>query len=157
MSALAITGITLTFLSNSFIHTRSRDLMLWREGRGGEGRGERGGEGRGERGGEGDQSYPVRPPPLPHCLRVPSGGDEVEAGMDTGVVEVDQVSLDLQLLLEVRLKLPVDVVHDGRAAVLLVDLVTKAGRAHHGQTQLHVALLEVYVRTYIVGTSFSVK
>ena len=54
--------------------------------------------------------------------------------MDTGIVEVDQVSLDLQLLLQVRLKLPVDVVHNGRAAVLFVDLVTKAGRAHHGQT-----------------------
>ena len=67
VSALAMTGMTLTFLSNSFIHTRSRDLMLCYggEGRGGEGRG---GEGRGQ-----DQSYPVRPLPFPTAYECPVG------------------------------------------------------------------------------------
>lgn len=43
-------------------------------------------------------------------------GDEVEADVDPGVVVVEQRALDLQLLLEVVLKLSVDVVHYGLVA-----------------------------------------
>ena len=54
---LDIVTQTQTFLSNSFMHTKSRDLMLKRREERGEGRRgeERGGEGRrgAERGGEG--------------------------------------------------------------------------------------------------------
>lgn len=44
-------------------------------------------------------------------------GDEIEADVDPGVVVVEQRALDLQLLLEVVLKLSVDVVHYGLVAV----------------------------------------
>lgn len=44
-------------------------------------------------------------------------GDEIEADVDPGVVVVEQRALDLQLLLEVVLKLSVDVVHNGFVAV----------------------------------------
>ena len=37
--------------------------------------------------------------------------------MDTGVMEIDEISLDLQLLSEIGLKLPVKVIYDGLAAV----------------------------------------
>lgn len=43
-------------------------------------------------------------------------GDEIEADVDPGVVVVEQRALDLQLLLEVVLKLSVDVVHNGFVA-----------------------------------------
>lgn len=59
-------------------------------------------------------------------------------------MEGDQISLDLELLGEVGLKLLVDVLDDSATAVLLVDLVAKPSRAHHRETQLHVALLQVY-------------
>ena len=42
-------------------------------------------------------------------LRVSSGSDEVEAHVHTRVVEVDEVSLDLQLLRDVLLKLLVQI------------------------------------------------
>lgn len=74
---------------------------------------------------------------------MPGGGDEVEASMYSSVVEGDQISLDLELLREVSLKLLVDVLDDGPATILLVDLVTKPCCAHHRQAQLHVALLQV--------------
>lgn len=45
--------------------------------------------------------------------RVSSRGDEVETDMDPGVVVVEQGTLDLHLLLQVGLKLGVDVVHYG--------------------------------------------
>ena len=48
---------------------------------------------------------------------VARGGDEVEADVDTRVVVVKQRPLDLQLLLQIVLKLGVDVVHDGLVAV----------------------------------------
>ena len=64
--------------------------------------------------------------------------------MYTSIVEGDQVSLDLELLSEVGLKLLVDVVYDGVATVLLIDLVPKPGCAHYCQSQPHVALLKVY-------------
>lgn len=41
------------------------------------------------------------------------GGDEVQADVDAGVVVVEERALDLQLLLQVVLKLRVDVVHNG--------------------------------------------
>lgn len=44
-------------------------------------------------------------------------GDEIQADVDPGVVVVEERTLDLQLLLEVVLKLRVDVVHDGFVAV----------------------------------------
>lgn len=44
-------------------------------------------------------------------------GDEIEADVDPGVVVVKQRALNLQLLLEVVLKLGVDVVHNGLVAV----------------------------------------
>jgi len=72
-------------------------------------------------------------------------GDEVETEVDASVVESDQLSLDLQLLLEVGLELLIDVFQNGLAAVLLVDLVAIAGRAHNSQSQLHVALLQLCV------------
>lgn len=43
-------------------------------------------------------------------LRVPSGGDKVQAEVDACVVEGDQLSLDLQLFLKISLKLLVNVV-----------------------------------------------
>ena len=75
--------------------------------------------------------------------RMACWGDEVETEVDAGIVEGDQLSLDLQLLLEVGLELLVDVLQDGLAAVLLVDLVSIASRAHHGQPQPHVALPQI--------------
>lgn len=48
---------------------------------------------------------------------MPCRGDEIEADVDPGVVVVEQRALDLQLLLEVVLKLSVDVVHNGFVAV----------------------------------------
>ena len=62
-----------------------------------------------------------------------SGGNEVEADVDAGVVEVDKVSLDLELFSEVVLKLLVQVCDHGTGGVLLVDLVSKASSAHHRQ------------------------
>lgn len=44
-------------------------------------------------------------------------GDEIQADVDPGVVVVEERTLDLQLLLEVVLKLRVDVVHNGFVAV----------------------------------------
>lgn len=49
--------------------------------------------------------------------RMSCRGDEIEADVDPGVVVVEQRALDLQLLLEVVLKLSVDVVHNGFVAV----------------------------------------
>lgn len=48
--------------------------------------------------------------------RVSSRGDEVETDMDPGVVVVEQGTFDLHLLLQVGLKLGVDVVHYGLEA-----------------------------------------
>ena len=62
------------------------------------------------------------------------GRDEIQAGMYTSIVEGDQVSLDLELLCEVGLELLVDVLDNGAAAVLLVDLVAKTSCAHHCET-----------------------
>lgn len=62
--------------------------------------------------------------------------------MDAGVVEVDEVSLDLELLCEVLLKLLVQVCHHGLGRVLLIDLVSKSRRAHYCQPQVHIALLK---------------
>ncbi len=64
--------------------------------------------------------------------------------MDAGVVKGDQISLDLQLFLKVRFKLLVDVLQNRLAAVFLVDLVPIASRAHHRETQFHIALLKFY-------------
>lgn len=70
--------------------------------------------------------------------------DEVQASMYSSIMEGDQVSLDLELLSEVVLELLVDVLHNGAAAVLLVNLVAKPCRAHHCQPQLHIALFQIY-------------
>ena len=70
------------------------------------------------------------------------GGDEVEAEVDASIVVGDKLSLDLQLFLDIGLELLVDVIQDGLAAVLLVDLVAVARRAHDSEAQLHIALLK---------------
>lgn len=44
------------------------------------------------------------------------GGDEVQAGMDAGIVVGVQYPADLQLLLQVSLKLGIDEFHDGLVA-----------------------------------------
>lgn len=44
------------------------------------------------------------------------GGDEVQAGVDAGVVVGVQYPADLQLLLQIGLKLGVDEFHDGLVA-----------------------------------------
>ena len=64
--------------------------------------------------------------------------------MDSAVVKGDEVPLDLELLLEVEFKLFVDVLNDGSAAVLFVDLITKALCAHDHQPKTNVALLQLY-------------
>jgi hypothetical protein len=46
-----------------------------------------------------------------------SWADEVEADMDSGVMKVDKISLDLQLLLQVGLELLVNVPENGLDAV----------------------------------------
>jgi hypothetical protein len=61
--------------------------------------------------------------------------------MDSAVVKGDKVPLDFEFLLEVEFKLIVDVLDNGTAAVLFIDLVTKALRAHHHQPQTNIALL----------------
>lgn len=48
--------------------------------------------------------------------RVSCGSDEVQASMDAGVMVAVQGALDLQLLLEIRLKLGVDELHNGLVA-----------------------------------------
>ena len=72
-----------------------------------------------------------------------SGGNEVEADVDASVVEVDEISLDFELLGEVLLKLLVEVGDHGTGRVLLVDLVSKASSAHHSQPQIDITLLQV--------------
>ena len=47
---------------------------------------------------------------------VPRGRDEVEADMDPRVVVVEERTADLQLLLQVGLKLGIDEFHDGLVA-----------------------------------------
>ena len=64
--------------------------------------------------------------------------------MDATVVKGDQVPLDLELLLEVEFKLLIDVLNDGSAAVLFVDLITKALCAHHHQPKTDIALLQLF-------------
>ena len=77
--------------------------------------------------------------------RVSSWGNEVETDVDTSVVEVDQVSLDLQLFGEVLLKLLVQVGDDGIGRVLLVDLITIPSSADHRQPQVDVTLLQSWI------------
>ena len=64
--------------------------------------------------------------------------------MDSAVVKGDKVPLDFEFLLEVELELLVDVLDDGSAAVLFVDLVTKALRAHNHQPQTNIAFLQLF-------------
>ena len=59
---------------------------------------------------------------------VPVGGDEVEAHVDPWVMEGGEISLDLQLLLQVALKLRIDVIHDRLKTVLFVNLIAVAHR-----------------------------
>lgn len=47
---------------------------------------------------------------------MPGGGYEVQADVDPGVLVVVERTFDLQLLLEVILKLGIDVVHNGLIA-----------------------------------------
>lgn len=49
--------------------------------------------------------------------RVSSRGNEIKADVDPGVMIVKQRTFDLQLFLEIVLKLSVDVVHDGLVTV----------------------------------------
>ena len=62
--------------------------------------------------------------------------DEVEADVDPGVVVLGDVAPDLELLLEIRLELGVDVVDDRLEAVLLVDLVAVADRVAEGELEI---------------------
>ena len=62
--------------------------------------------------------------------------DEVEADVDPRVVVLGDVAPDLELLLEVRLELGVDVVDDRLEAVLLVDLVAVADRVAEGELEI---------------------
>lgn len=61
--------------------------------------------------------------------------------MYPSIMECHKLPLDFELLSEVSLKLLVDVIDDGTATVLLVDLVPIPGSAHYRQTQLDIALL----------------
>ena len=64
--------------------------------------------------------------------------------MDSAVVKGDKVPLDFEFLLEVELKLLVDVLYDGSAAILFVDLVTETLRAHNHQPKTNIALLQLF-------------
>lgn len=66
-------------------------------------------------------------------LPMTSRTDEVEAGVDTGVMVCGEATSDLELLLKVVIKLLVYVVHNGSEAVSLVDLVPIAHTVHNGQ------------------------
>ena len=57
------------------------------------------------------------------------------------IVEGDKVPLDFEFLLEIEFKLFVDVFDDGSAAVLFVNLITKALRADDHQTKANITLL----------------
>ncbi len=71
-----------------------------------------------------------------------SWGDEIDACMYAGIMEVHQVSLNLQLLCQVSLKLGIEIVHDGTAAILLVDLVSIPCRADHRKAKLDITFLQ---------------
>ena len=75
--------------------------------------------------------------------RVASWRDEVDAGVNAGVMVTLEVSFDLELLLEEVGELLINVLNDGLAAVLFVDLIPIASCAHHHQTQVHIALLQL--------------
>lgn len=62
-----------------------------------------------------------------------SGADEVQADVDATVVECGEGALDLELLLQERLELTVDVVDDRLERVVLVDLVAVADGIADGQ------------------------
>ena len=64
--------------------------------------------------------------------------------MDAAVMEAHEVPLDFELLLEVVFKLLIDVLDDGSAAVLFVNLVSKALCADHHQAKTNVALLQLF-------------
>ena len=71
-----------------------------------------------------------------------SWSNEVEADVDAGVVEGDQIPLDFEFLCEVPLKLLVQVGHHCLGGVLLVDLVSETSSAHNSQPQIHIALIQ---------------
>jgi hypothetical protein len=78
--------------------------------------------------------------------------NEVEADVDASVVVGGQRAFDLELLLQVRLKLCVNVVNNSLVAVLLVNLVSVANRIDNGQFEPHVGLLQlVSVRLQLHG------
>ena len=54
-----------------------------------------------------------------------------------------EIPLDFEFLLEVRLKLRVDILDDGPERVLLVDLVAVTDRVAQCQLQLDIRLLQL--------------
>lgn len=80
-----------------------------------------------------------------------SWGDEVEADVDPGVVVVEQRALDLQLLLEVVLKLSVDVVHDGFVAA---DAGGEAFRLEYSSLNTSTSVTQSSQRHESVGALF---
>ena len=66
-------------------------------------------------------------------LRVSSGWDKVETHVDTSIMAVDQISLNLELFLKETFELHVEVVGDGIATVLLVDLISKTSCTGYSQ------------------------
>lgn len=69
--------------------------------------------------------------------------NEIEADVDASVVVGGQRALDLELFLQVRLELSVDVVDNSFVAVLLVNLVTVANGIDDGELEAHVGLLQL--------------
>ena len=69
--------------------------------------------------------------------------DEVQADVDARVVNLLDVSIEIQLALNVLLKLAVYVISDRLVTILLVDLIAETGRLHDGQLEVYVVLPEI--------------
>jgi hypothetical protein len=81
----------------------------------------------------------IHPPCL--ALRVSCWWYEVDASMYTCVMKWCQISLDLELLLQIILILLINVVHDRLNTRCLINLVSIANCAHNGQSESNIALL----------------
>ncbi len=63
--------------------------------------------------------------------------------MNTRVMKAPEISFDLELLFEEVGKLLVNVLNDGVAAVLLVNLIPITSSAHDCQAEVYIALLQL--------------
>ncbi len=63
--------------------------------------------------------------------------------MNTCVMKAPKIPFDLEFLFEEVGKLLVNVLNDGVAAILFVDLISIASRAHNCQAEVHIALLQL--------------